>query len=335
MEPVLLWLTLAAVVIAQLGAHLDAAYHVRAGFALESFWTWPHAVLYGGKAATAVVAAIALRSGTRATAGYGLVLAGVGLFLIGGGIDVVWHRWVGIEVGLEALLSPAHLGLVVASAVSGAGLLRVALAHRAAAPPGWRADAPVVAGLAVLFRITTWSLFYSAPAAADYAAGGARVGSWPAFAGMAWDTPAAAVAGVTGFVLHAVLLAGFLVGPVRACGLPRGAVAAIIGWDAGLTAAVSGYWLAALAAVAPAVAGEALAARIRQSGGRDGRAGYRALAGLVPAVGAATSLVLLAPELRWSPALTAGTPVLAGLYGLATSLLMLPPGRVGDNGGDR
>jgi hypothetical protein len=111
------------------------------------------------------------------------------------------------------------------------------------------------------------------------------VGSWHAFAGMAWDTPAAAVAGVTGFVLHAVLLAGFLVGPVRACGLPRGAVAAVVGWDAALTAAVSGYWLAGIAAVVPAVAGEGLAAWIR-SGGRDGRAGYRVLAGLVPALGA-------------------------------------------------
>jgi hypothetical protein len=227
---------------------------------------------------------------------------------------MLWHRWVGGEAGLEALLSPPHLGLVVASGVSGGGLLRVALAHRA--------DAAVVASLAVLFRIVTWSLFFSAPAAADYAAGGARVGSWPAFAGMAWDTPAAAVAGVTGFVLHAVLLAGFLVGPVRACGLPRGAVAAIVGWDAVLTAAVSGYWLAAVAAVAPAVVGEVLAARARA-----GRASYRALAGLVPAVAAASHLALLGSDLRWSVALTAGTPVLAGLYGLVTSCLVLPPRR--------
>jgi hypothetical protein len=309
-----LWLTLASVVAAQLGAHLDAAYHVRAGFALESFWTWPHALLYGGKAATAVVAGLALRWDRRARAGYGLVLAGVGLFLVGGGVDLLWHRWVGVEVGIEALLSPPHLGLVVASGVSGVGLLRVALVHRA--------DAAVVASLAVLFRIVTWSLFFSAPAAADYAAGGARVGGWPAFAGMAWETPTAAVAGVTGFVLHAVLLAGFLVGPVRACGLPRGAVAAIVGWDAVLTAAVSGYWLAAVAAVAPAVVGEVLAARARA-----GRASYRALAGLVPAVAAASHFALLGSDLRWSVALTAGTPVLAGLYGLVTSCLVLPPRR--------
>src|SRR5262245_37963006 len=115
----LLWLTLASVVAAQLGAHLDAAYHVRLGFALESFWTWSHAVLYGGKAATAVVAGLALRSGSP---GYGLVLAGVGLFLVAGGVDALWHRGVGIEVGLEALLSPPHLALVVASGVSSLGL---------------------------------------------------------------------------------------------------------------------------------------------------------------------------------------------------------------------
>lgn len=43
-----LGLTLGFVVLGQLGAHLDGWYHIHYGFAIESFWTWPHLMLWNG-----------------------------------------------------------------------------------------------------------------------------------------------------------------------------------------------------------------------------------------------------------------------------------------------
>jgi hypothetical protein len=108
--------------------------------------------------------------------------------------------------------------------VSALGLLRAALA---AGRP-----AAVVVSLALLSRITTWSLFYADPAAVDYAAGGVAESDLPAFAGVAWANPAATIAGVTGIVLAAVVLAVFLVGPLRQLGLPAGSVAVLLLWHA-------------------------------------------------------------------------------------------------------
>ena len=53
----------------------------------------------------------------RAPAGYGLGMVGVVGFAAGGGGDMVWHMIFGVEVDLEALLSPSHL-LLFASSLS-------------------------------------------------------------------------------------------------------------------------------------------------------------------------------------------------------------------------
>jgi hypothetical protein len=45
-------------------------------------------------------------------AGYGWALAGVGLVAAGRLLGVAWHRLFGVEVGLDALLSPTHLLLL-------------------------------------------------------------------------------------------------------------------------------------------------------------------------------------------------------------------------------
>ena len=58
--------------------------------------------------------------------GYGLAAIGVPLFGVGGIGDLIWHTVFGIEVGIEALLSPTHLllfaggSLIVASPLNAA-----------------------------------------------------------------------------------------------------------------------------------------------------------------------------------------------------------------------
>jgi len=102
------------------GVYLDGWAHLhRPG--METFFTPWHAVLYSGFAVLAgwltVVTGRRRRPGEAPArwmpAGSGVGMAGVAVFLAGGLGDLIWHQVFGIEVGLDALLSPTHLVLLV------------------------------------------------------------------------------------------------------------------------------------------------------------------------------------------------------------------------------
>lgn len=101
------------------GLFLDGYMHNTRGDQLESFFTPWHGVLYAGFAASALWIAAPMRH-TRGTVrerlaalptGYAAGAVGVLVFAIGGIADSVWHSVLGVEVDLEALLSPPHLVL--------------------------------------------------------------------------------------------------------------------------------------------------------------------------------------------------------------------------------
>jgi hypothetical protein len=320
------------------GVHVDAWYHLRYGQTIESFVTWPHALLYAGWAGLGAVMLAAWLErrpvAQRLPRGYGLVALGVALFGVGGLFDLVWHTWFGFESNLEVFLSPAHIWLQVASTVSAFGLVQVAVErHRHTGGVRYRprlADLPLLLSLCIFFRVMVWSLAYSQPLVVDYASGGAVVGHLPAFSDIAWRNTAAQVAGTTGMVLQGVWLALFLTVSLRVFQLPGGAIAAIMLWDALLVAAVTATWLYLPAVVGAALAGEALWAwlRHRRRGDAASLRGYWALGGLVPTVLSALYIALMgtaAGGLIWSPHLWSGLPVLAGLYGVVASVLAAPP----------
>ncbi|THF88603.1 hypothetical protein E7T09_05265 [Deinococcus sp. KSM4-11] len=101
------------------GLFLDGWAHNQRGDTIESFFTPWHAVFYSGFAAVAAwclyLASRGWKLGRRGLAafpdGYALAGLGVPLFAVAGAGDLIWHTLLGIEVGIEALLSPTHLGL--------------------------------------------------------------------------------------------------------------------------------------------------------------------------------------------------------------------------------
>lgn len=338
----LLWWTTALAALWQLGAHVDAWYHLHHGFEIETFITWPHALLYGGWAGTGLVVASYVLRNVRQGAprqewlppGYTLLLVGVALFGLGGLFDAAWHSLFGFEAKLEALLSPAHLALVVAYMLVVFGLLRAAAAHRArAAAPAWRpwlADVPVMLGFGLLFRVALWSLYYSEPLAVDYAAGGAIASRLWGYPSSAWGSELARVVGVTGVLLHSVLLSLFVVVPLRRLRLPGGTILTLLLWDAVLLVAVTDMWLYLPAAVGAALVGEVLWSRVWQGalGGPEGERGYWLLAFAVPFVQFALYFALMAAlggGIIWTTHLWAGTPIMAGFYGVLVALLVVPP----------
>ena len=103
-----LWLVLAV--------FLDGWAHINLP-SLETFFTPWHAALYSGMLATAAWTAVVIwRNRTpgqpllrTVPPGYRGTAVGVVLFAIAGGLDLLWHELLGIEVSLDALVSPTHL----------------------------------------------------------------------------------------------------------------------------------------------------------------------------------------------------------------------------------
>lgn len=122
-----------------LGMYFDGWAHInRPGE--DTFFTPWHGPVYSGFGVTAAWLAWNVyrfhQEGGRSwresvPVGYGLALVGVISFSIGGAGDIAWHEILGIEVSIEALLSPSHLALFMGFFLITSAPLRAA----------WKSDA--------------------------------------------------------------------------------------------------------------------------------------------------------------------------------------------------
>lgn len=143
----LLWMTV--------GTHLDGWAHTHVISNEEGFFTPWHGILYSGWLGAA--AWIYLH---RDLPGYRLGLIGAVGFGVGGIFDLVWHTAFGIEVDMEALISPPHLLLVSSHLVMISTPLLAAWTSRMPRRVGWREFTPaalsLIAGVALVSFITPY-----------------------------------------------------------------------------------------------------------------------------------------------------------------------------------
>lgn len=144
----------------------------------ESFFTPWHAVLYSGFTAAAAYALhMAWRSRSdgplHATLpqGHGLTLVALGLFGVGAAADLVWHEIFGIEVAVEALLSPTHLLLLTSGMIALSAPVRAAWGSREE-PTTLRSFLPPVLSVALLTALVGFFLLYLSPFVNDAAGQG-------------------------------------------------------------------------------------------------------------------------------------------------------------------
>ena len=92
-----------------IGTWIDASAHSYLNGDLESFFTPWHAVLYSGYAFS-VLSTMYIKNSIK---DYRIDIGVLGavIFGIGGGLDLLWHTFLGIEQGVEPLVSPSHLML--------------------------------------------------------------------------------------------------------------------------------------------------------------------------------------------------------------------------------
>ncbi len=107
------------------GAFLDGWAHIHLDSTLETFFTPWHMVLYSGVLATSLLLFFQLarnhyngykwqRSLPRE---YLFAILGLFFVFIAGSGDLVWHEIFGVEVSIEALLSPTHILLATGGAM--------------------------------------------------------------------------------------------------------------------------------------------------------------------------------------------------------------------------
>ena len=148
------------------GFFLDAWAHGHVP--VESFFTPYHAVFYSGMLALVlVIAAFALHYRRRGYAWsdtvprtYRLALLGIPIFILGGIGDMIWHRLLGIEEGVDALLSPTHQVLGLGIFFVASGPIRSVLADRAAGTTLAR-QLPLVLGLATWLILAHFGTAYA------------------------------------------------------------------------------------------------------------------------------------------------------------------------------
>lgn len=134
----------------------------------DSFFTPWHAVLYSGfLVASAIIVADTWLRNPRTTwrerlqRGDRVSIAGLALFGLGGVTDLAWHELFGIEVNLDALLSPTHLLLLSGALLALSGPLRAALRRDDAG--SWATFAPALTSLALATGVVIFFTMYASP----------------------------------------------------------------------------------------------------------------------------------------------------------------------------
>lgn len=302
------------------GTYSDAwAHHNMPG--LETFFTPWHGLLYSGflvLGGTLAATAGRHRAGGYAwrgtlPTGYELAPLGILLFAAGGVGDMFWHTAFGIEVGIEALLSPTHLLLAL-----GFGMLVTAPARAfwRSQPPGaiWRDRVPgllsLTLTLAVLTFFSEYANAFSQPWAADARPDRGELGQ---------------MLGVTAAILQSGLLMGTILLALRRGLLFGGALTLLLTLSTALAVFPHEEFRFLPVGLLAGAAADLLLGWLRSARSRP--VALRGFAFAVPAILFAGYFATLAltGTIIWSIHLWSGAILLAGTTGWLLSFLLLPP----------
>lgn len=287
------------------GLHLDGWAHAHKP-GLETFFTPWHAIMYSGFFALALAALSARKA--RGWSWTNPTILGIGVFFVGGAADMVWHSLLGIEVNVEALLSPTHLILAVGFVLMITAPLREA---RPTTGPVLVAAGLVIGMLSFFTQFIqpggrAWALAGNAPTAPIFAQAAVEP-NYPVFPGGLPNTEIALILGVAGILIATTIIMGVLAFVTKKITMPLGGFTVIMslhGALLGLMRDTSWYFAVAL------VAGIAMDALYRTLP-------RRAFFVAAPIALWATYFVALAAQggVWWSAHAWAGAIVLAGLAG--------------------
>jgi hypothetical protein len=332
------------------GLYLDGYFHITSP-GVETFFTPWHAVLYSGfLSCAAVLIGVALLNHKRGypwaksvPVGYELSLAGVPVFALGGVGDMVWHTIFGIEVSMDAVLSPPHLLIAFGASLVLTGPARSAW-RCADKELRWPEAFPMLLSITLLLLVLYFFTSYANPFAALWAAQGSDSGLPPASSGSGVPVSPREIAAASGrqvremmsavsTILQTIILMGVLLSlVVRWRRLPMGSITFILVLS---TTALTFMYSAKLsstvlplivAALLTGVVGDILLRMLHPTPENAG--GLRLFAFLVPVVLYAlyfASVALTSGGIQFTPHFWMGNIVIAGVVGYLLSLLIVAP----------
>jgi hypothetical protein len=304
------------------GLFLDGWAHAH-GKVDQSFFTPWHAILYAGFFVNALFfASVAWRNHTKGYTwkrsvprGYEFAALGVGIFLVGGFLDLLWHLFFGIEKSLSATLSPTHLMLALGIFLAASGPWRAAWLR----PPTQQREhlvhlLPMLVSLAYVLSILTFFTQYANPI----------VNSWAD----KQTLQEMQELGVASILLATALLIGVVLLAIRRWRLPFGSFTIMLTINLLLTSVLANpippVLFVAVLAVINGLLIDALNLALKPSVERV--TALRLFAFLVPVV---TEMIYffaiqMLHGIAWVVHLWVGSIVLAGVVGLLLSYLLVP-----------
>ena len=293
---------------------------------LETFFTPWHALFYSGFAATALwIATLVARQRSAGRPwrdavprGYEAAVIGVIVFGIGGVGDWLWHTIFGIEVSIDALLSPTHLILLTGMLLIFSGPLRSAWADPVE-PQGLRSFLAPLLAVTLSASLLTFFFMYAS-------------GLNSPLPGIRWFPESNSneewvILGVLEIMWTTLLLVGPMVFLMRRWRPPFGSFTLMFAVVGGLMASIFAFE-APLDLIPPVIAGLAADVIVRVT--RAGPAhptGVRWTAAMTPVV--LWSVRFAGFEaiggVGWPGEVWSGTIVFAALLGLGLALLAFPP----------
>ncbi len=144
------------------GIVVDGWAHVTRG-GVESFFTLWHALFYSGFLAVAAWLIYLTRSpatGPGVPTGYRLGISGLVIFAAGGVGDLIWHQIFGIEVSIDALISPTHLLLLLGSILIISSPIRAAWHRPSGREGGWPWQGPALLAATLVAVLAQFFFLY-------------------------------------------------------------------------------------------------------------------------------------------------------------------------------
>jgi len=296
----------------------------------ETFFTPWHGILYSGYL-TAVVWMIWLvaRNRDRATSlrsavpeGYTTSALGLIVFAAGGVGDLLWHTLFGIEVSIEALLSPTHLLLLIGAIMFVTGPLRAGWGDGSYRPGRIRHFWPVLLSLSMAAAQLGFFFQYVDGLSTRLMQVPYSPGSEEGFF--------AVVAGIASILITTAILMGALLLLIRRWTAPFGSGLVVFGLFALLMESLEGFDFPE-DLIAPVIAGLIADLLVRVLGPGPTRLwAVRWFAFLVPVLmwGVRFAVFERFADIAWPIEIWSGVVAFSGLTGVGLSLLAFPPDEV-------
>lgn len=301
------------------GGYLDAWAHNH--IQLETFFTPWHAFLYSGFLAVAFTLIGTLifnrvqgYSWQHALPrGYGLSMIGVIFFALGGVGDMFWHLLFGIELNVDAALSPTHILLAVCFVLIVGGPFRAAWQRSSTVKPELITFLPTILSLVLILSVFTLITQFAHPFVLLSPANPEE---------MSYDGHAL---GVVSIVFQTIILMGLILLAMRRWRLPFGTFTIVFTLNIVLLSFMRDHYFLIPFALAAGFIADVLLWRLKPSTMRIDALRIFAFAVPVELYLLYFLALQLTVGMQWIIHLWLGSTVAAGIFGLLISYLLVPP----------